>query len=105
MESKLKIICGLKVVDAAFTDSDAGIIFEKEINLVVYNKYILTGLSLSEASLLIDKIVIDINEDECLITIKFDCDLTMHIDMRDDAYTGPEAMQLRVPGEPIVIWN
>jgi hypothetical protein len=104
-KSKLRIICGLKVIDALWTDGDSGISFENGISLAIYNRYILEGFDLSEANSLIGKIVTSIDEAADTTTIRFGNDWAILIDMRDEAYTGPEAMQLRIPGESIVIWN
>ena len=104
-KSKLQVICGLKVVDAVLAIGDAGMSFENGISLAIYNKFVLVGIALGDAKLLIGKVVADVDEREHIITIKFENSMAIKIDMRDEAYTGPEAMQLRVPGEPIVIWN
>lgn len=105
MEKMLNAICGLRVTDAVFAEGDAGIIFENGISLTVYNRYVLEGLVLRDSQLLIDKIVTHVDEEMDFITIRFDNNCALRIDMRDEAYTGPEAMQLRVPGEPIVVWS
>lgn len=104
-KSKLKVICGLKVTDAVWTEGDAGISFEHGISLAIYNKYEFVGFGLDNAKLLIGNFVTDVDESSNTITIRFKNNFALRIDMRDEAYTGPEAMQLRVPGEPIVIWN
>ena len=104
-KSKLSVIRGLKIVDVELVEDGAGISLENGINLIIYNKYRLIGLNFEDAHLLIGHMVTHIEEDIDTITIKFENDRALRIDMKDDAYTGPEAMQLRVPGEPIVIWN
>lgn len=104
-KSKLKAICGAKIVDAVFTIGDAGMSFENGISLAIYNNFKLVGTTSSDAKTLIGKSVTDVSESKYMVTIRFDNDSVLQIDMRDEAYTGPEAMQLRVPDEPIVIWN
>ncbi len=104
-KSKLKVICGLKVVDAILTEGDAGISFEKGISLAVYNRFELVGFTSRDTQLLIGNGVTDVEEDVNTTTIRFENGWVLRVDMRDGAYTGPEAMQLRVPGDPIVIWN
>ncbi len=103
--SKLKTICGLKIVDAVLAIGDAGISFENGISLAIYNQFALLGITMTDARLLIGKVVSNVDEDKYTITIKLENDLSIQIDMRDEAYTGPEAIQLCIPGEPIVIWN
>lgn len=104
-KSKLSVICGLKVVDAVLAEDGAGISFENGISLAIYNRYELVGFVLNDTQLLIGNIVTHVEEGTDTTTIRFENNLALRIDMRDEAYTGPEAMQLRVPGEPIVIWN
>lgn len=103
--SKLRVICGLKIADAVLTEGDVGISFEGGISLAIYNRCELTGFFLSDAQRLIGVLVTHIDESADTITISFGNSWGLRVDMRDDAYTGPEAMQLCVPGEPIVIWN
>ena len=105
MGSKLRAICGLKVVDAVFGIDEEGVSFENGTNLAIHNKFELVGFTLSDAHMLIGKAVVDVDEGEYTITIKFENNFAIQIDMREEAYTGPEAMELHVPGEPIVIWN
>ena len=104
-KSKLSVICGLKVADAVFAEGDAGIKFENGISLVIYNRYELVGFVSSDAQYLlgINVTAVDVGADT--LTIRFENNWALRVDMRDEAYTVPEAMQLRVPGEPIVIWN
>ncbi|MFA6094294.1 MAG: hypothetical protein WC757_00155 [Candidatus Paceibacterota bacterium] len=104
-KSKLSVICGLKIEDAVFADGDTGISFENRISLAIYNRYELVGFVLGDIQRLIGNIVTYVDEGVDTITIRFENNWALRIDMRDEAYMGPEAMQLRVPGEPIVIWN
>ena len=102
---KLESIVGLKIIDAILTIGDAGIGFENGGSLAIYNKFNLTGFSQNEACLLIDNKVIRVNDNGEAISIFFGGNLSLEIDMREDSYTAPEAMQLRISGEPITIWN
>lgn len=104
-KSKLGIICGLKVENAVLAENDAGIGFENGISLAIYNRYELVGFILSDAQQLIGNTVTHVDESAGTITIGFENNWALRVDMRDEAYTGPEAMQLCVPGKPIVIWN
>ncbi len=104
-KSKLSVICGLKVADAVLAEGDAGISFENGISLAIYNMYELEGFVLSDTQRLIGNIVTHVDEGMDTTTIRFQNNWALRIDMRDEAYTGPEAMQLRVPDDPIVIWN
>lgn len=104
-ESKLRVICGLMVVDIQLAEGDAGICFENGASLAIYNKYELVGVGGGDGQLLIGKTVTDVDESVDVTTIKFENNTALRIDMRDEAYTGPEALQLRVPGKPIMVWN
>jgi hypothetical protein len=102
---KLESIVGLRVVDAILTIGDAGIRFENGASLAIYNEFSLTGFSQNEERLLINNLVTRINDSGNKISIFFEKELSIEIDMHEESYTSPEAMQLRIPGEPIIIWN
>jgi hypothetical protein len=103
-KSKLSVINGLKITNSILAEGDTGISFENEIRLAIYNRFELIGFA-SGKELLNGNIVIDVIEARDFITIRFEDNRALRIDMRDEAYTGPEAIQLCVPGEAIVIWN
>jgi len=103
-KSKLQKIQGLKVVDAALDVGDAGVSFDNGIILAIYNKFLLLG-GACDAKSLIGEVVASVDEDEYMITIRFENNVTINVDLRDEAYTGPEAIQLRIPDEPLIIWN
>lgn len=104
-ESKLSGLCGLKIADAVLTESEVGIGFENGVSLAIYNSYELDGFVLTDAQRLIGNIVTHVDEGADTTTIRFENNWALRVNMRDEAYTGPEAMQLRVPGKPTVIWN
>jgi hypothetical protein len=105
INQKLKSIIGLKIVDATLTIGDAGIGFENGGSLAIYNKFNLTGFSQTEVHLLIVNKTTKVDDKGKTIMISFGGNLSLEIDMREESYTAPEAIQLRIPGEPIVIWN
>jgi hypothetical protein len=39
------------------------------------------------------------------VELIFDDGWSVEVDIRDEAYTGPEAMNLHRPGKPIVVWT
>jgi hypothetical protein len=104
-KSKLDIICGRRVVDVSFAEEDIGIEFENNIRLAIYNRCELIGCSMMDAYQLIGNTIVSVSETADTIAIKFENNFILRVDMRDESYTGPEAMQLCIPGEPIVIWN
>lgn len=101
----LNKICGLRIKDIDLKGDTAGILFENDINIIIYNKYRLTGFSAEEQQKTLGKTVSSVEEkpDEILITL--DNDWSILVDLRNEAYSGPEALQVCIPGEPIVIWN
>ena len=102
---KLEIIIGLKIVDVILTIGDAGIGFENGGSLAIYNEFNLTGFSRNEAHLLIGSKAIKVDDQGEKIMIYFESNLSIEIDMCEKSYTVPEAIILRIPDEPIVIWN
>ena len=102
---KLESIVGLKIVDAILTIGDVGIGFENGGSLAIYNDFNLTGFSQNETNLLIGNKAIKVDDNGETIIIYFENNLSLAIDLREESYTAPEAIQLRIPGEPIIIWN
>lgn len=104
-ESKLSILFGKTVIEADLTPQDAGLLFEGGITLNLYNRYTVTGPVGSGAYAIIGAKVINVTETPEHAIFEFDSSVRIEVDLTDDAYTSPEAMQLRVPGSPIVIWS
>lgn len=104
-QAKLKALCNLKVTDAVLSLGDAGLSFENGTSLAIYNAFELVGLDVEDTKKLVGQIITDVVESQERVTIRFSNTTVLHVDMRDGAYHGPEAMQLRVPGEPIVVWS
>lgn len=104
-KSKLNVICGLKITGAVLGENKVTLSFENGSLLSIYNSHKLDGFIADNAQDLIGKVILQVEDQLEIATIKFENDWAILVDMRDEAYMGPEAMQLRVPGEPIVIWN
>lgn len=103
--SALNALVNLKVVDAQLSSGDAGLCFEGGITLAFYNPFALV-ISLPGAEITwIGATVTAVHESDSEATICFNNGASLIVDLRDQAYIGPEAMQLRIPGSPIVIWN
>jgi hypothetical protein len=81
------------------------VLFENGSALAIYNQMSIQDtrnrgdLSVAEAS------VSNVREDSYHDCIRFDNGIFWTIDLSDDTYSGPEAMQLNVVGDPIVIWR
>jgi hypothetical protein len=103
MKSKLKVLVGLSVTGVLKIHDYVQLFFEKDITLNIYNDYRLTKgaeiASLKEAR------VEKIEEKQDELILYFSEAKRLRIDLRDEAYNGPEALQLNVPGEPTVVWN
>ena len=104
-QSKLRSICGLKIVDVDLSPGDAGLAFEDGATLAIYNAFQVSGFSPGTSKKLIGKSIKAISEDESKIVLTFEGQKSITIDMRDEAYWGPEAIQLCRPDQPIVVWN
>lgn len=104
VRSKLSAICGLKISAVDWTPGNAGIAFENGATLNIYNSFVVPDSS-RMATALIGESVTDVTENPDTVTIVFSTGIQLRIGMGADAHTGPEAMQLRMPGQPIVVWN
>jgi len=49
--------------------------------------------------------IVDIKTEPQFVAITFDHPARLVIDLRDEAYSGPEAMLITGPGEVILAWN
>ena len=104
MASLLNTIVGCIVSDAKQVHDYVQITFSNKIGLSIYNK-ICVDQGLKPLSKLNGKMVTSIAEEAISIRINFIDHTQICIDMRPEAYRGPEALQLNRPGEPPVIWN
>jgi hypothetical protein len=77
--------------------------FGKEVGMSIYNPMEITPPAPIDS--LIGKKVLSVTEDESAIEIQFDGSTKIKIDMRDNAYVGPEALALYREGHSPVIWN
>ena len=103
--SRLTVLRGLKVTDADLTQGDAGLLFENGASLNIYNPFEVSGDPAQKGKSLAGKTVTEVEESTFEAIISLSGGVSIRIDMRDEAFSGPEAMQLRVPGHDIVVWN
>ncbi|MGN3967535.1 hypothetical protein ACS0ZG_37655 [Burkholderia gladioli] len=101
----LRILLGKTVVDFDLTSQDAGFLFEGGITLNIYNKFSVKSVGEQNEKMLVGAVVVNIEETKESVLLEFDVGEKIEVDLKDCAYTSPEAMQLRVPGRPVVIWN
>ena len=51
------------------------------------------------------KIVRSVNESKQKFVLLFDDSSRLEVDLQNTGFTGPERMELNVPGRPTVVWN
>ena len=96
---------GLRVTHVVLDEGNAGLAFEDGSTLSVYNKFVVKRVAADSEEKICGKRLLSARETFDMIILEFESSITMQIYMGDSGYTGPEALQLRIPGEPIVIWN
>ena len=103
--SPLCKLIGHRVLEFSYEPERTGFLLENGSALTIYNQMSVQDpkskgdLSVAEAS------ISSVREDSDLVYIEFDNGIVWSVDLSDDAYSGPEAMQLNVVGDPIVIWR
>ena len=74
---------------------------------VIFNIYDLSGLSLGAGTLssFDGKVVRSVHESESKVLIVLDDGTRIDVDLNNPSFSGPEILELKVPGKPTVIWN
>jgi len=103
MKSKLEILVGLLMADAMKVHDYVQLIFEQGIVLSIYNEFRLPNGD--DISSLRGEKLLKAEEKQEEIILHFSNGKSLSIDLRDEAYNGPEALQLNVPGQLTVVWN
>jgi hypothetical protein len=82
--------------------------FDNDAVLTIYNPFVISQRASSFTSInsLNDSIVksIEVIEHDC-VTFTFDDDLQLSIKVDYESFTGPEALELNIPNEPIMVWD
>jgi len=103
MISQLDVLVGMVVTEALRVHDYVQLLFEKDISLNIYNALRLCNgddlRALNGATLL------KVEEKPETLIFSFSNGQRLDIDLGDDAYNGPEALELNVPGQPTVVWN
>ena len=72
----------------------------------IYNPLIIDGLDKTKSlKQLVNKKVLFVNESSEFIEIHLEDNIILRIDLRDESFTGPEALSLHGPNNLIVVWN
>ncbi|MGH7034690.1 MAG: hypothetical protein ACREFL_13240 [Stellaceae bacterium] len=78
--------------------------FGDNARLSIYNDTSIMPAS-KELDDLVGQIVVAVSENSDSIEIRFLNATKLIIDLRPDAFRGPEALQLQFPGEPAIVWK
>lgn len=102
--SPLTCIEGLIVTEAEEVHDYLQLAFGDQIGLSIYNEVSLTPESMRWEQL-VGNTVLSVAEEDSFIELTFLDGVRICIDMRPQAWHGPEALQLNRQGQPTVIWN
>lgn len=103
--SKLANLYGMKVTNADIDSGSCLLQFEGGFHLVIYNPFEIFGLPVNKIKSLTNDLIENVVEGEDVISLNFKSNILIKIDMRDEAYLGPEALQLRLSDGTFIIWN
>ena len=103
MTSQLDALVGMLVTDALKVYDYVQLFFEKDISLNIYNALRLFNgedlRALNGATLL------TVEEKPDTLIFSFSNGKRLDVNLCDAAYSGPEALEMNVPGQPTVVWN
>ena len=103
MTSQLDVLVGRVVTDALKVCDYVQLLFEKDISLNIYNAlWLCNG---DDLGVLNGATLLKVEEKPDKLIFHFSNGKHLDIDLDDDAYNGPEALELNVPGQPTVVWN
>lgn len=101
----LEKLVGLKILRFNYGRDGSDLAFENGAQLAIYNNVLIkTDMGNSTCSVE-GATVSEVREAGSLIAIIFDNGLVWEVSLAESAYLGPESMQLRFPGEPIIVWR
>jgi len=103
MTSHLDILVGLVVTDVLKVHDYVQLLFEKDISLNIYNAWRLCNSA--DLRVLNGATLLKVEEKPETLIFFFSHGKRLDIDLCDDAYNGPEALELNIPGQPTVVWN
>ena len=103
MTSKLDALVGMAVPDVLKVHDYVQLLFEKDLSLNIYN--VLRLCNDDDLRALNGATLLKVEEKPETLIFSFSNGQRLAIDLGDDAYNGPEALELNVPGQPTVVWN
>ncbi len=104
MTSPLQDLVGLAVTEVVEIHDYVQFHLGSEIGISIYNQLEVSPRNVKVLQL-VGKTVAAVSEREDAIEIRFVDGSRVAVDMRHQAYRGPEALELMRRGEPPVIWN
>lgn len=105
MRSRLGSLEGRIVAAASEVEDYMQVRFQDGTWLNIFNPVSLSGAACADVKALVDRRLTTATESAESVTLRFDDGSVMVVDMRDEAYRCPEALELSVPGEAIVVWR
>lgn len=103
MNSKLNVLLNAVVLDTQVQVGCLHLFFSDRSVLNIYNDFsLLNGHSLEQIK---GQRILNIVEDKSEIVIYFSNDFSLRIDLNDNAYHGPEALQFDMANGDTIIWN
>ena len=103
MTSQLDALVGMVVTGALKVYDYVQLFFEKDISVNIYNA--LRLFNGEELRALKGATLLQVEEKPEKLIFYFSNGQRLDIDLCDDAYNGPEALELNIPGQPTVVWN
>ena len=103
MTSQLDILVGMVVTEALQVYDYVQLLFEKDISLNIYNAWRLGNGD--DLRVLNGATLLTVEETPEQLPLSFSNGTRLAIDLGDNAYNGPEALELHIPGQPTVVWN
>jgi len=103
----LQELVGLRVVKAESLEYDLIVWFQNGEVLTVYNKFQITasdGRAGTDRNL-VGATLTELTEVHASLLLTFSNGVKLTIDMSEEGYSGPEALQLIRPGLPLVVWR
>jgi len=100
----LDILIGAKVKKTEEVYDYVQLYFDDESILNIYNRFTINDKKNQKISTVLDLIVIQIIETEDIVTLNFSSNRKIAISLKDEDYSGPEALELIDPNGQIAIW-
>lgn len=108
-DSAVQELIGLELISVSVSTGLMRLLFERGWELVVYNPVTMEvsgeDSPLGDGNMLVGKTVVRCvtMRDEFLLQLS--ADVALQVDLRDEAFVGPEAMQFIGPQDKFIIWN